>query len=96
MRARASGRSSFAVLDVSPRYVDAVGGPTLSRMREVIPDAQLVFLARPGAEIFFSGLDMAAASSATCDVYGKYERAFAAGGCPGARQGSERVRQSQR
>lgn len=52
------GHPRKLVFDVTPRYIDAVGLDTANLMRQMIPDAQIILLARSGGDIWLSGEEM--------------------------------------
>ena len=57
---------SFAVFDDTPRYIDSLNAEWLERIREVVPDVELLLLARAGADIHFSALEMVASDYPDC------------------------------
>ena len=54
--------------EVNPRYIDELNTEELKFIRKVNPDAVMLLLARPGADIWFSGLEMAAWRQAADDL----------------------------
>jgi len=56
----------FVTFEVNPRYIDELNTEELKFIRKVNPDAVMLLLARPGADIWFSGLEMAAQAHQDC------------------------------
>jgi len=59
-------RREFVVFEDNPRYVDELNTNVLRRIRKVNPDALMLLLARPGADIHFSALEMSADDVKDC------------------------------
>ncbi|EGB03746.1 hypothetical protein AURANDRAFT_67742 [Aureococcus anophagefferens] len=59
-------RNEFVVFEDNPRYVDTLNTHELEFIRKVIPDALMLLLARPGADVWFSALEMSADDYRDC------------------------------
>ena len=72
-------RGEFVVFEDNPRYVDELNTNELRFIRKVNPDALMLLLARPGADIWFSGLEMNADGHRDCAPFRPYGDDCAAG-----------------
>jgi len=65
-------QGNFVVFEDNPRYIDELNTNMLEFIRKVNPDAVMLLLARPGADIWFSGLEMGAAAHKDCAEFRPY------------------------
>ena len=61
--------NKFVTFEDNPRYIDELNTNELKFIKKVNPDALMLLLARPGADIYFSALEMNAAPSKDCSPF---------------------------
>lgn len=65
-------KNEFVVFESNPRYVDILNTRELKFIKRVNPDAHMLLLARPGSDIWFSGLGITATDYQDCDPFNSY------------------------
>ena len=75
-----AGRIPRIAIDVTPGYSYGLGRDLLKKMKEVVPDAHLLLLARPGADVHFSSVVMSL-ENGFFERATPYQVAYKRGGC---------------